>query len=64
MDKRIPDIERMRKILSLMDQLGLSECSSTYLKDLSGGQRKRLSIAVQVIFGTDNGQNKTVEISI
>ncbi|XP_065222675.1 protein scarlet-like [Planococcus citri] len=49
MDKRIPEVDRLRKILSLMNQLGLDDCGSTHLKTLSGGQRKRLSIAVQML---------------
>lgn len=48
MDRRVREVDRLRKVLSLMDQLGLSDCGSTLLGDLSGGQRKRLSIAVQV----------------
>lgn len=50
MDKRISELDRIRKIISLMNQLGLDNCASTQIRSLSGGQRKRLSIAVQVRF--------------
>lgn len=48
MDRKISEIQRLKKIILLMDNLGISHCGSIYIRNLSGGERRRLSIAVQV----------------
>lgn len=49
MDKRSTKIMRVRRIQQLLEELGVDKCISTKLKALSGGERKRVSLAVQVI---------------
>ncbi|KAF4528832.1 hypothetical protein B566_EDAN015032 [Ephemera danica] len=41
--------ERQRWMRSLLSELGLSKCENTRLAALSGGERKRLSLAVQLL---------------
>lgn len=48
MDRKTSEIVRLKIILKLMDELGITHCSSTRISQLSGGEKKRLSIAVQV----------------
>ncbi|XKL69216.1 hypothetical protein PGB90_006985 [Kerria lacca] len=49
MDRKISEIQRLKKIILLMDNLGISHCGSIYIRNLSGGERRRLSIAVQLL---------------
>lgn len=48
MDKRAITKVRTRRILQLLGELGVSNCTETKLKALSGGERKRVALAVQV----------------
>lgn len=48
MDRNIPEIQQLRKILLIMDDIGITDIASSYLCNLSGGERRKLSIAVQV----------------
>lgn len=41
--------ERARWVKSLLSELNLLKCEDTKLSALSGGEKKRLSLAVQVI---------------
>jgi ABC-type hemin transport system ATPase subunit len=41
--------DRQLWVRSLLSELGLTKCEHTRLSSLSGGERKRLSLAVQVI---------------
>ncbi|KAJ8885521.1 hypothetical protein PR048_011719 [Dryococelus australis] len=48
MDRRVRKLQSKRRILSLIMDLGLGKCSHTRLSALSGGEKKRLSLAVQL----------------
>lgn len=48
MDKRSTKLMRARRIHQLLGELGVDKCIRTKLKALSGGERKRVSLAVQV----------------
>nr|CAD7570024.1 unnamed protein product [Timema californicum] len=48
MDRRMIPNQRKRRINSLMSELSLTKCCHTRLSDLSGGEKKRLALAVQV----------------
>lgn len=48
MDRRVSEIQQQRIICTLIQELGLSNCRNTLLSALSGGERKRVSLAVQV----------------
>lgn len=48
MDQRVRRIHRNRRIYCLLSELGLLRCGKTRLGQLSGGEMKRLSLAVQV----------------
>lgn len=48
MDKRATKGVRARRIQLLLSELGVNSCTLTKLKALSGGERKRVSLAVQV----------------
>lgn len=48
MDKNTNDFDRNKRISKLLNQLSLMKCYDTKLHHLSGGERKRLSLAVQV----------------
>ncbi|XP_052129379.1 protein scarlet-like [Frankliniella occidentalis] len=49
MDRRVRSSQRHRRILSLLMDLGLSKCCHTQLRRLSGGERRRVSLAVQLL---------------
>ncbi|CAH2989671.1 unnamed protein product [Chilo suppressalis] len=49
MDKRSTKSIRSRRIQQLLGELGVVNCSVTKLKALSGGERKRVSLAVQLL---------------
>lgn len=49
MDRRVQSSQRHRRILSLLMDLGLSKCCHTQLRRLSGGERRRVSLAVQLL---------------
>nr|XP_018905140.1 PREDICTED: protein scarlet-like [Bemisia tabaci] len=49
MDRRLRAAQRTRKITSLITELGLTKCSYTQLSALSGGERRRVALAVQLI---------------
>ena len=48
MDKRATTAVRARRVTQLLADLGVMSCTSTKLKALSGGERKRVALAVQV----------------
>lgn len=50
MDRNVTEIQRLKKILKVVDDIGINDITSSYICDLSGGERKKLSIAVQVTF--------------
>nr|CAD7196568.1 unnamed protein product [Timema douglasi] len=49
MDRRMIPNQRKRRINSLMSELSLTKCCHTRLSDLSGGEKKRLALAVQFL---------------
>lgn len=49
MDKRSTKITRLRRVQQLLTELGVNNCTKTKLKDLSGGERKRVALAVQLL---------------
>ena len=48
MDKRSTKVVRARRVQLLLSELGVNNCNKTKLKALSGGERKRVALAVQV----------------
>lgn len=48
MDKRLTTLHRNRRVVTLINELGLAKCSDTRLSALSGGEAKKVSLAVQV----------------
>lgn len=48
LDARVSASARARRIRVLLTDLGLSACGDTRLHNLSGGERRRLALAVQV----------------
>nr|CAD7431663.1 unnamed protein product [Timema monikensis] len=49
MDRRMMPNQRKRRINSLMSELSLTKCCHTRLSALSGGEKKRLALAVQLL---------------
>jgi len=55
LDEKIPLKEKMQKIDEILDELGLTKCADTVIgvpgvkKGISGGERKRLSIALELL---------------
>lgn len=49
MDSSVPRFHRRRQINALLSELGLAKCGDTKLSSLSGGEEKRLSLAVQLL---------------
>ncbi|XP_072946732.1 protein scarlet-like isoform X1 [Epargyreus clarus] len=49
MDKRSTSAARARRVHQLLGELGVVNCNRTKLKALSGGERKRVSLAVQLL---------------
>ncbi|XP_074623460.1 protein white-like isoform X3 [Acropora palmata] len=55
MDKHVPDAQRMSRVEEVIQQLGLLSCADTFigipgrLRGISGGEKKRLSFASEVI---------------
>ncbi|XP_073957806.1 protein scarlet-like [Choristoneura fumiferana] len=49
MDKRSSSAIRTRRIHQLLEELGVVNCNRTKLKALSGGERKRVALAVQLL---------------
>nr|CAD7595245.1 unnamed protein product [Timema genevievae] len=49
MDRRVIPNQRKRRINSLMSELSLTKCCHTRLSALSGGEKKRLALAVQFL---------------
>ncbi|KAM3959016.1 protein scarlet [Aphomia sociella] len=49
MDKRSTKAIRTKRIQQLLSELGVMNCTRTQLKALSGGERKRVALAVQLL---------------
>ncbi|KAK3912634.1 Protein scarlet [Frankliniella fusca] len=49
MDARVSAGARRRRVLALLAHLGLSACEHTRLSQLSGGERRRVALAVQLL---------------
>ncbi|XP_050680657.1 protein scarlet-like isoform X2 [Leptidea sinapis] len=49
MDKRSSKVTRSRRVQQLLADLGVASCTRTKLKALSGGERKRVALAVQLL---------------
>lgn len=49
MDRRLPSSHQSRRVLSLLTELGISNCANTRLSALSGGERKKVSLAVEML---------------
>ena len=49
MDKRKRSKLRKQQITTLLAELGLEKCGNTKLSMLSGGERKKVSLAAQVV---------------
>lgn len=47
--KRMSALQQTEKIDSILKQLGLNDTLETHVKNLSGGQQKRLSIAIELV---------------
>lgn len=47
--EKVPALELQKLVLQTMDQLGLRDRANTRIGDLSGGQRKRVSVAVELL---------------
>jgi ABC-type multidrug transport system ATPase subunit len=47
--KQMSSFQQKEKIYSILKQLTLNESQETYVMDLSGGQQKRLSIAIELV---------------
>lgn len=50
MDKSLSEFSRIKRILAVVENLSLSHRINVQISSLSGGQRKRLSLATQVCF--------------
>ncbi|XP_026684559.1 protein brown isoform X2 [Diaphorina citri] len=48
MDRNLHHVERARTVDALLKELGLLKCKNSVLNVLSGGERKRVALAVQV----------------
>ncbi|XP_046672915.1 protein scarlet-like [Homalodisca vitripennis] len=49
MDRRLQSSQRNRRVITLINELGLAKCSNTRLSSLSGGETKKVSLAVQML---------------
>ncbi|XP_055544643.1 ATP-binding cassette sub-family G member 4-like [Wyeomyia smithii] len=49
MPRSTPNREKRNKISEILELLGLDKCATTLVKNLSGGEQKRLSVAVELI---------------
>ncbi|XP_055598771.1 ATP-binding cassette sub-family G member 1-like [Uranotaenia lowii] len=49
MSRKTTAKEKKNKIKEILEMLGLDKCASTLVKDISGGEQKRLSVAVELI---------------
>ncbi|XP_076678314.1 brown isoform X2 [Andrena cerasifolii] len=49
MDRRLHASARKLRIMALLAELGLGKCASSKLSSLSGGERKRVALAVQLL---------------
>ncbi|CAL7937747.1 unnamed protein product [Xylocopa violacea] len=49
MDRRLRAYTRRQRILALLEEFGLKKCAGTKLSTLSGGERKRVTLAVQLL---------------
>lgn len=47
--RQMSSFQQKEKIFSVLKQLGLIDNQETFVKDLSGGQQKRLSIGIEII---------------
>lgn len=47
--RKVPTKQKQVQIMELLEMLGLSHCINTLTARLSGGQKKRLSIAFELI---------------
>ncbi|VVC91168.1 unnamed protein product [Leptidea sinapis] len=60
MDKRSSKVTRSRRVQQLLADLGVASCTRTKLKALSGGERKRVALAVQPTTGLDSSAASAV----
>lgn len=59
MDRQTSKSSRSQRILALVSELGIVDCKNKRISILSGGERKRLSVAVQVkVFFKTIGENE------
>ncbi|XP_076240672.1 brown [Calliopsis andreniformis] len=49
MDRRLRVTSRKQRIMALLAELGLGKCGNSRLSALSGGERKRVALAVQLL---------------
>lgn len=57
MDKNVNATQRNERIFALLSELGIIKCKHTKIKALSGGEKRRVSLAVEVyIYISFNGQ--------
>ncbi|XP_076759309.1 brown isoform X2 [Xylocopa sonorina] len=49
MDRRLRVYTKRQRILALLEEFGLAKCVGTKLSTLSGGERKRVTLAVQLL---------------
>lgn len=49
LEKHMTYAQKKTVIMEVQEAMGLTECSNTFTTNLSGGQRKRLSIALELV---------------
>lgn len=48
-DPEVPSADRERRVIEVLEELGLTEHQHTRISSLSGGQRKRVSVAIELL---------------
>ncbi|MBX6321514.1 MAG: ABC transporter ATP-binding protein [Rhodospirillaceae bacterium] len=51
--RRVPKAERMRRVMEMLEVVGLANLADRYPRELSGGQQQRVALARALVFGPD-----------